>query len=560
MGIYTERKIGTGACIAILCGAFAVLYGVWLFVGPELMRSEVLFASAAAEFSPRTPLLMKIHGWATPECMPLLPAAARLIRDLTGAPMASVLRGLSMLMLGAGAALVYFAAGGRTSPRPGLVAAAMYSSCFLALGTAIEGTPATSGAFFLAAAQMVFFQYGVRRSDWNRAWVFSALLVTLGFLSGGFMVLVFFIFPMFFFRRPLSVSSKFRRPGFAAAVIVVAVAVLLWSGALSSSQRQISLYDMWWRQISEVSVGWGLLAFPFELIFWLLPWSLIAWLPFCVALQALDDTPIYSRYLRTLAFSSLALLWLLPELGRFGLFYALMPLSVLTGRAYELGMRRYGGKLRRCFVVVEVFMAAVPLVIAFGCVLSAEFLAKFFSLGLSLGFRDWTAFLVAAPVAVLAAVLLALYVHWGRLGEPVWLILLAATVASALFFNIFLFPYKSQDRSKREFGSQLREALPRRVARLYTRNVRNLNGGLFYAGIPVYRLGYAETFPTDDPEVWLLSVSEELPQFSGYSGWTKTRDFVYNGHSLTLWNGRRISDGPEGTPKTDDSTKTEGNK
>lgn len=557
MGIYTERKIGTVACAAILCGAFAVLFGVWLFVGPELMRSEVRFASAAAEFSTQTPLRMTIHGWATPECMPLLPAAAALLRKCFGAPMESVLRGVSILMLGAGAVLVFFAARSRNSPRAGIVAAAMYSSCFLALGTAVEGTPATGGAFFLAAAQLVFFRYGIRHSDWDRAWVFSALLVTLGFLTGGFMVLVFFIFPMFFFRRPLSVSSKFRRPGFAAAVVVVVLAVLLWGGALSASQRQISLYDMWWRQISEVSVGWRLLGFPFELAFWLLPWSLIAWLPFCVALQSLDGTPIYSRYLRTLAFSSLALLWLLPEMGRFGLFYALMPLAVLTGRFYELGMRRYGGKLRKFFLIVEIFLAGVPLAIAFGCFLPEELLAKFFSVGLSMGFRDGTIFLVAAPVAVLAALLLAVYVHWGRGGEPVWLVMLASAVASALFFNIFLFPYKSQDRSKREFGSRLRELVPRNMERVYTRNVRNLDGGLFYAGIPVYRLDYAETtFPDDDPEVCLLSESGAFPQFSGYGGWTKIDDLPYNGHSLTLWKGSRTPDAPEGPRKQDDPTKT----
>ena len=181
MGIYTERKINIGVCFAILIAAFAVLFGVWLFVGPELMRSEVIYASAAAEFSFKKPLLVTIHGWSTAECMPLLPAVARLLRQLTGAPMESVLRGFSILMLAAGAGLVYLASGGRGSPRAGLVAAAMYSSCFLALGTAIEGTPATCSAFFLAAAQWVFFQYGIRRADWNRAWVLSALLALLGF-------------------------------------------------------------------------------------------------------------------------------------------------------------------------------------------------------------------------------------------------------------------------------------------------------------------------------------------------------------------------------------------
>ena len=553
MGIYTERNTGVWQVAAVLAGAFAVLYGVWLFAGPELMRSEVVYAAAAAEFSLRTPLLVTIHGWTTPESMPLLPAAARLLCGLTGAPMESVLRGLSILMLGAGSVLVYLAAGSRQSPRAGVVAAAMYFSCFLSMGAAVEGTPATGNAFFLTAAQLVFFQYGIRRSDWDRAWIFSALLATVGFLSGGFMVLLFFVFPMFFFRRPLSVSSKFRRPGFAAAVVIVALAALAWWGVFTSSPRQISLYDMWWRQLGEVSLGWRMLTFPFVLIFWLLPWSLIAWMPFCEALRSTDKTPIYSRYLRTLALSSLGLLWLLPEMGRFGIFYALAPLSVLTGRFYELGMRRYGVKLRRFFTAVEAFMAVTPLVIAAGCFLPEEWLAKIFSVDNTLKFREAASFRVVALAVMASALLLAFYVHRRRNGDPAWMILLAASASSALFFNGLIYPYKAQGSDKREFGRQLRQALGgSRI--IYTRNVRTLNGGLFYAGMPVRRLDAAETFPAAEQEVCLLS--REFPQFVGFGGWTKLGEFVYNGYSLTLWKGRRLE--PELPAAPDDGLKQDG--
>lgn len=565
MGIYAERKIGIWSCAAIVTAAFAALYGIWLFVGPELMRTEVNYAAAAAELSPRKPLLMTIHGWATPECMPLLPISARLLCDLTGAPMESALRGMSILMLGAGAVLVYLAAGSRHSPRAGIVAAAMYSTCFLAMGTAIEGTPATLNAFFLGAAQLVFFFYGIRRSDWNRAWIFSALLATLGFLSGGFMVLVFFALPMFFFRRPLSVSSKFRRPGFAAAVVIVVLAVLLWSGAFSSSTRQISIYDMWWRQLSEVSLGWRLLTFPFGVIFWLLPWSLIAWMPFCVALQSMDKTPIYSRYLRTLAFSSLALLWLLPEMGRYGLFYALMPLAVLTGRFYESGARRYGIKLRRFMVIVEIFMATVPLAIAAGCFLPEVWLEKFVSVEHSLNFRQTAYFPTTALVIMAAALLLAFYVHWGREREPVWMVILTASVASALFMNGLVFPYKSQDRSKRMLGGDVQQVMGEAPAgrTLYTRNIRNLTGGLFYSKVPIRRLEAAEELPEGEEEIYLLS-GEKYPQSPGDNRYIWDNqfpdDYVYNGHPLRLWKGRpsrarSTSGAPDGTSNNDSSTK-----
>ncbi|MBQ6353227.1 MAG: hypothetical protein IJJ28_08165 [Lentisphaeria bacterium] len=543
MGIYTERKIGTWTGAAILAAAFAVLYGIWLAGGPELRRSEVVYAAAAAEFSARAPLLVKVHGWSTPECFPLFPLAARLVRELCPAlPMESILRGLSILMLAAGAGLVYFAASSRRSSGAGLVAAAMYSTSFLALGAAVEGTPATTNAFLLAAAQQVFFFYGVRRAEWNRAWICSTILVTLGFFSGGFTVLLFFVFPMLFFRRPLSVSSKFRRPGFAAALALVVLAALAWSGAFTSELRQISPYEVWWHQLADVRLGWGLAVFPFAVIFWMLPWSLLMWMPFCVALQSVDETPIYSRYLRTLAFSTLALLWLLPEMGRYGLFYAAAPLSILTGGFYELGVRRYGAKLRSFLVLAEFFLPTVLVLIAAGSFLPEAWLKRFASVDLTLGFRERPGFMVAALALLVAVLLLALYVHRTRRSDPVWMILLTVSVAAALFCNGLMFPYKSQDHSKRKFGADVRRALlgdraaPGTV--IYTRNVRNLTGGLFYAGFPVYRLTPAEGIPSGAEQIYLLS--GDFPQSSEYS-WENLfpKDYTYNDHplKLKLWKG-----------------------
>jgi hypothetical protein len=269
-------------------------------------------------------------------------------------------------------------------------------------------------------------------------------------------------------------------------------------------------------------------------------------MPFCEALQSTDKTPIYSRYLRTQTFTSLLLLWLLPELGRFGLFYALAPLSVLTGRFYEAGVRRYGIKLRRFFPVVEIFAALVPLAIAAGCFLPEVWLEKFISVGQTLNFRQAAQFRMAVPALLITACLLALYVHWGRSREPVWMVILAVAVASALFFNGFLFPYKSQDHSKRNFGRDVRAALgrkdPRRI--IYTRNVSNLTGGLFYADVRVYRLGAADEPPEGEDDIYLLT-GKEYPQLSGDARYTWEKQFpdsyVYNGRPLQLWKGRPSS-------------------
>ena len=77
------------------------------------------------------------------------------------------------------------------------------------------------------------------------------------------------------------------------------------------------------------------LTFPLMLPVRLLPWSIIAWLPFCVALQTTDQTPIFSRYLRTLTLSTLLLLWLMPAHDARELLYLLGPLAIQTGLFYD---------------------------------------------------------------------------------------------------------------------------------------------------------------------------------------------------------------------------------
>ena len=531
-----------------MLAAFASLYGVWLFAGPELVRNEGIYAAAAAEFESHSPAVATIHQWATPECFPLFPAVVDFLHRHAGVPMVTALRGLSIVMLFAGAVLVYLAASARRSCTAGWVAAAMYFSSILALDKSVVGAPATGNAFFLLAAQLLFFEFGFRRSDWTRAWMFASLLVTAGFFNGGFEVPVFFIFPMFFLRRPLSVSSKYRRAGFAFAVVIIVLAVLWWAKEYNAFPRRQPILDVWRENAAETANLSGLLTFPFAFVFMLLPWSVIAWMPFCVALQSLDTTPIFSRYLRTLVFPNLALLWLAPWLGRGAYFYVFAPLAILTGEFYEIGVRRYGERLRRFFITTEIFLAAVPAVIAIGCCVSEELLDRFvpwLSIDQSLDFRSGSGFWILTAVMFVSSLLLLGYVHFRRRSDPVWMILLSVTLALALVFNGLMMPYRSQDHSKRKFGSDLKRVLPPAAlaGTIYTLGTAHLNGGLFYAGYPVCRLDSLDELsrkdaPKDAPERPVYLLCPEFPQSAEFS-WENLLDpdYKYNGHSLALWKG-----------------------
>lgn len=547
MGIYTEKPISRWPGVLILLVAFLAIYEPWQLGMRELFRQEGFYAVQAAELSP-TSTLVTAHGVPIENAFPLYPALTGLLMRGAGVPPEIALRGLSLLMLAATAVLTYFAAASERSCRAGLVAAGMYISSFLVLEKAGDGDPATCNAFFLLAAQLLFFQYGIRRTNWNAAWISSLALLGFGFFSGGFRVLLYFIFPMFFFRRPLSVKSKFRKPGFAIGVALAAGCILAWSvpylGLMHHTQLlRIRFEDFtlggWLREVA---------LFPLMLPLRLLPWSLIAWIPFCVALQALDKTPILSRYLRTLVFASLALLWLLPDGNPVELLYLLGPLAILVGINYELGMRRYGFKIRKALFLCEIFAVVLALAVGVVCFVPQGWLTPFLSLSNSLDFASTGNYRILAAVAALLLLGIAWSLHRGRLVKPVWLMLLVTSAAAGIFCGAVLTPYRAQADAKRKFGETFRTALEREPAeKLYKGNILDLYGELCYVGLPVTKIQELDELPLNDRVVYL--VDTEFPQYPERS-WSNLLppDFRYRGHRISLWKGglRQSNGGEEG--------------
>ena len=536
MGIYSEKSIPRWAGVIILIAAFIAIYQPWLLGDRELFRLEGLYAVSATEFDPSMPMVTA-HGVAIQNVFPFFPAMASVFQKVLGMPMEFSLRFLAVLMMAATAVIVYFAAASERSYRAGLVAAAMYIGTFLALEKGIEGYPTTTNAFFLLSAQLLFFQFGIRQTNWNAAWIVGSALLAMGFFTGGFLIILYFVFPMFFFRRPLSVKSKFRKPGFPVGVALLAAAVLVWGAPFWLMSHRVPFqYLGWadstlWDYISEV------LLFPVMLPVRLLPWALIAWMPFCVALQALDTTPIFSRYLRTLTFATLALLWLLPQGEPREIFYLLGPLSILVGINYELGIRRYGIKVRKLLVFCEYFTVGLALAVGGICFAPERWLSWFISLNNTLDFRLAPEFRLTALVAVAVLLSLTVFLHYSRKTQPVWLILLTTTAAAGIFYGIVMHPYRAQEEVKREFGTTIRRALDGQPGgTLYKSNILDLYGELFYSGAKVVKLQSLEELPEDQETVYLIST--EFPQYPDRS-WSNLLppDYSYRNHRLSLWKG-----------------------
>ena len=537
MGLYVEKNWTKTTAVLVLIAAFLIIYLPWLSGSRELFREESLYAVETVEYGENS-LQVTAHGMPVYSNAPLFPAFCHLIWKTTGLPLELVMRGISMLMLAAGAILVYFASASQREPRAGWVAAAFYLTPLIGLEKAVEGTPVTMAAFFLIAAQLLFFYYGMRRSNWTKAWIFSAILLSFGFLAGGPAVIFFFAAPMFFFRRPLSVKSKFNTPGFAAAVLILATIVAIWTvpGLLNAERN---LYDIWLDSFLFYKRKYllDLIEFPLLLPLRLLPWSLIAWLPFCVALQDLDKTPIYSRYLRTLFLVNLVLVWFFNDSESRAIIYLLGPLSILTGISYDLGTRRYGERIRKTLVVCEILVLLLAVAFVAVLVTPENILSFFMSLKNTLSFRKNTVFFITACIGSTLLVVSGIALHIMRKKQPLWSMLLLTVVCCGIFYGGVMNPYRSQIRSKRDFGTDIRSVLPKeKDLILYKQGINDLYGELFYTGVKIRKLSSLKELPQDTHVVYLLST--EFPGTTDRS-WTNLLppDYTYNRHPLLLWKG-----------------------
>ena len=537
-GLYRERNYPAYAVALLFLAGLILLHGVWLSPERELLRAESEYAVQAQEFDFSTPAVT-VHHLPTLSGVPLFPAAASGLLMLSGLPMETVLRSISLFMFAVGALLCGITAfRERQSASAGYVAAAVYLSSIVSLDKAANGTPVTTAALLLLSAQLAFFHYGIRKANWNAAWIASSGLICLGFLTGGLRVLIYFVFPMLFFRRPLSVKSKFQKPGFILALVLTGIILFAWIVSYAIAARKaefLPLLDQW---LYERHYFHELLSFPFELLTRLLPWTFIAWIPFCVALQATDTTPIFSRYLRTLILSSVLLLWFLPGHNASEFFYLLGPLAIQIGMFYGSGMQRYGNNLRRLSGLGELVCLIMLGIIGAVLFLPENWLKLLVSLNDGIGFRNQVYFQWRLlGVAVLIALLLA-FLHFGRTKAPIWLMLLAAITAGGLLNSAVLAPYRAQNCRKRQLGNDIAMALleEKAATKIYKTDLADLYGGLFYSGRPVYHLNSLEDLPENEEVVFIISA--DFPPTAAYT-WKNLLPvgYRYLNHPIALWKG-----------------------
>ncbi len=541
LALIVENRAGFRLGILLIAALFLLTFLPWLGTEREMLRQEGFFAAIASEYIENGRILKDgiaatAHHQIVEDAYPLYPTAVSLL-SRCGVPMESALRIISVLMLGVLSLLAGIAAASRSNFRAGAVAACCCMGTLLALDNAVVGGPETMAACFLFSAQLLFFHYGSRLADWNSAWISAAILVSLGFLTAGPVVVLFFAVPLVFLRRPLSSAEKFRTPGFIAGAVLLVLVVASWALPIGLALRQYAV-ESGFTVVPLKNYLFDLLLFPVKLPWLLLPWTLVMWLPFCMALQAVSPLPVLGLYSRTLVVAMTALAWLLPENNDALLFYLIAPLAVQTGLYYELGVRRYGIKLRKMLSAASVFFPVAGV-----CVLIIYFLPekfeKYLPLVSELPFGRMPDRILGALAALGFFTVLAILFNAGLRKFPFWINVVILNLGISAAAMVLVLPYQAEKAECRKFGNDIRAILPSNAGKIYKYDIQGMYNGLFYTGKPVYKLRKDERLPEKKGHVYLISTG--YPDVAGWS-WQPLlpSDYNYRGVTVALWEGTPV--------------------
>ena len=507
---YKEKEIHWYNSALLLIAAFVVMYMPLQLGSKELSTREGYFAAMAVEKNVASALPVAVaQGEVLSGYYPLFPALASLF-DKTGIPMELNLRLISVFALMMLAVTVWIVGRRAVSPQAGIVAAVMTVTTVLVTDKGIDGYPNMLACLFIFWGWMVWFTFGAVKRMWPQAWIYSSFFCGLAFYTIGWLAIVYFVFPFIFLRRPLTVWRKLKSPSVIVAFIVVVGFVLFWavpmwmvSDSLHVREQSIDVFTF-----SEYFTH--LLEFPFDVAVKLLPWSFIAWAPFCVALFRMDDNLMFSRYLRTIVISLFAFMWLNPFYNSRDLLVLVAPLAVLCGSNYWILVRRYTRQYYYIFRIIALCIATVALMIIGFYLIPNSWLDLAPYLGRGLEFKD--DFKIMGLTKLCIALMISLYLFFLEHRNIVlWRNMLGLVVAVSLCNWGFVTPYKAQTTMKHRFAESLKDAIlaeadySENLVVYKDTNIAGLYSECYYLGCQVKRIHSLNELPEDKKTVYLLS-------------------------------------------------------
>ena len=287
----------------------------------------------------------------------------------------------------------------------GMIAASVVLMSMISVRVGVFAHNDTIVAALLASAWYIVYAFGWRGKRWWFAWGLALLLVLLASFGAGAKALIIFYLPFFSMGHRLKSVEALQSKQHLTAFVLMLASVILWQ-CLVPGQPFVP-----WNALAFMeppySVGsylMHLVSMLPKLIVYLLPWTFLAWAPFCLALRQFESDSHCCRFLRTIVVANFVMFLLMPGGSPLHLLPVFGPMAVLIGVYSEIVLRRYQeffGKILQC---CNVFEFAISIMM---CALYGSIMMNWVSFsGLSQSTAIFCLIIALAVLVVLAIMLL----------------------------------------------------------------------------------------------------------------------------------------------------------
>lgn len=371
--LYIERQPSKRSVVLLaILGPLLYLGAMYLF---ELRASDEGLQAGMAREMLATGEYMKTHLYGRP--IREFPLYSWLVCLFSGfqSPTLLSLRLPGMLSVMGLALLCGMSARKLQSNFAGFVAAAVVLMCLATFKVGFRAQVDMLQSFLTCCAWWSWYHLGFEEKRWNVAWEVSLFCVFIGVLNVGLEAVFWFYLPLLFMPRQINAKMRMQMPSHLVSVLFVVVLITVWVMVTPEQPLMPWNREHWLSMPSNDSSGyfWHLISFPCGVAYYLFPWSILLWAPFCIALRQFEKAPIACRYFRVIVFTLFLCVWLFPGTSPLHLLNLLGPMAILIGVHFEIVIRRHQHILNKLVhgvswgvVIVGILLSTIWGVVALG--------------------------------------------------------------------------------------------------------------------------------------------------------------------------------------------------
>ena len=254
----------------------------------------------------------------------------------------------------------------------GMIAASVVLMSIISVRIGVFAHNDTIVSALLASAWYLVYVLGWRSKKWWLGWGLALLLVLFACFGAGAKALIIFYLPFFSMGHRLKSVEALQSKHHLTAFALMLICLIIWQ-CLVPGQPFVP-----WNALAFMEPPYSvgsyfahLISMLPKILLYLMPWTFLAWAPFCLALRQFEADSHCCRFLRTIVTANFIMFWLMPGGSPLHLFPVFGPMAVLIGVYSEIVLRRYQeffGKILHCCNVVE-FAIAIMLSVLYASVM-----------------------------------------------------------------------------------------------------------------------------------------------------------------------------------------------